>query len=298
MRNKITEHQIDFIKNNYPSRGCLYCVENLNLSKSTISTIARRIGVRVDEKTKIKNMSKDIIDVSDYINLNDPKIAYILGLIWTDGAVIFSNNKSKTPVIKHTCVGYDSLSSDDIFKYLNWRNFKSTNEKSIGKNEMSTSWISSRGLGEYLIKNGYRDKNKGTFIYKNFDKYTSHFIRGIFDGDGCITTSTSGSKYKQTAIYFSSSSSQDWKYLSDILDILNIKHKIRKNIDKLGESSQLYINESESIYNLCEYMYRDSKDTRLERKYNTYKSFLDYKKIYKRNNKLNDLLNGSIPESN
>lgn len=31
---------------------------------------------------------------------------------------------------------------------------------------------------------------------------------------------------------------------------------------------------------------------------NIYKSFLDYKKIYKRNNKLNDLLNGSIQESN
>jgi hypothetical protein len=291
MRNIITEKQIEFIKINYPNKGSKYCVENLNLSKSTISTIARRIGVRVNEDVKIKNMSKEIIDINDYLSIDDPKIAYILGLIWTDGTVIFSNNKSKTPIIKHTCVEYDSLSSDIIFKSLNWRNFKSNNDRSIGKNRMSTNWISNRELGEYLIKNGYRDKNNGTFIYSSFDKYISHFLRGIFDGDGCITISESNLKYKQTAIYFSSSSNQNWDYLCHILDKIHVKYKIRKNIDKLGESSQIYINESVSIYNLCEFMYKDSTNIRLERKYNKYLSFIDYKKIYKRNNKLNDILN-------
>lgn len=297
MRNIITKEQIEFIKINYPNKGSKYCVENLKLSKSTISTIARRIGIKVNDDIKIKNMSRDIIDINDYINISNPRIAYIFGLIWTDGTVVFSNNKSKTPIIKHTCVDYDCISSDLIFKSLNWRNFKSNNDKSIGKNRMSTNWVSNRELGEYLIENGYRDKNNGTFIYKNFDEYTSHFLRGIFDGDGCITISNSKSKYKQTAIYFSSSSEQNWDYLCEILDKIEVRYKIRKNIDNIGESSQLYINNSESIYNLCEFMYKDSVNIRLERKYNKYLSFLDYKKIYKRNNKLNDILNGSISQS-
>ena len=298
MRNKITDYQKEFIRDNYPTKGCLYCVNILSLSKSTVSTIARRIGVSVNKDVKIKNMSKSIIKIDDYINVTNPKIAYILGLIWTDGCVIFSNNRSKTPVIKHTCVDYDSESSDILFNSLKWRNFKSNNSKSIGKNTMSTSWISNRELGEYLIENNYRDKSKGTIIHNKFNNLLSHFVRGLFDGDGCITTSNSGLKYKQTAIYFSSTSDQDWKFLSDILDNINVEYKIRKNIDKLGESSQLFIKNSESIYNLCEFMYKNSRGIRLERKYNTYNSFLDYKKIYKRNNKLNEILNGSIQESN
>jgi intein/homing endonuclease len=155
---------------------------------------------------------------------------------------------------------------------------------------MSTNWISNRELGEYLIENNYRDKDKGTLIYKRFDNLLSHFVRGIFDGDGCITISNSGLKYKQTTIYFSSTSNQDWKFLSEILDKINVNYKIRKNVDSLGKSSQLYINSSESIYNLCEFMYKDSIGIRLERKYNKYSYFLDYKKNYKRNNRLNEIL--------
>ena len=155
---------------------------------------------------------------------------------------------------------------------------------------MSTNWISNRELGDYLIQNGYRDKNNGTFIYKKFERYTSHFVRGIFDGDGCITMSNSTPRYKQISICFSSSSNQNWTYLCEILDNIKVRYKIKKNVDKLGESSQLYIKDSESIYNLCEFMYKDSEGIRLERKYNKYLLFLDYKRKYKRTNKLNSLL--------
>lgn len=57
----------------------------------------------------------------------------------------------------------------------------------------------------------------------------------------------------------------------------DIKYKIRKLSDRLGESSQLSIYESDSIYKFCEFIYEDSKDLRLERKYNKYIEFLQYK---------------------
>jgi hypothetical protein len=290
MKTKVTKEQISFIKENYSTKGGRYCAESIGLLKSTISSIANRLGIKVDENVMRKNMSKSIINIDDYKNVTDPNIAYILGLIWTDGCVIFSNNASKTPVIKHVCVLSDSFSSDLIFNALNWRNFKSENKKSIGKNTMSTSWISSRDLGDYLIENNYRDKNKGTCIYNNFKSLTSHFLRGVLDGDGCITISNAGKKYKQTAVYFSSSVDQDWTFLSDILDEICIKHKIRKMKDIRGESSQLCIHDSVSIYNLCEFIYKSSEGIRLERKYNKYLEFLEYKKVFKRNNKLKVLL--------
>lgn len=287
---RLNEYQINFIKENYFNFGAKYCSEQLSLKKSTVASCARRNGLKVNESliksTRFQN--KNVININDYTNVDKPEIAYILGLIWTDGHVSFSNNKNKTPIVKHSCVKYDSQISDRIFNELGWRNFDCENSQSIGKNTMSVNWISSKILGDYLISQNYREKNRGTFIYEKIS-CISHFLRGLFDGDGCITISKSG-KYKQTAIYFSSSSDQQWNFLTEILDSINVKYKIRMNIDKLGKSSQICIHESESIYNLCEFMYKDSENLRLERKFNKYQEFLNYKRLYIRNNKLKSIL--------
>jgi hypothetical protein len=281
MKRKLSDNEINFIIENYENKGSLFCAKHLGINKSTVSSVARRKKIKVNRDVVSKNMSKSIIKINDYIHVSKKEISYVLGLIWTDGHISFSNNKSKTPIIKHSCVFYDSENSDNIFKSLNWRNFKSENNKSIGKNMMSISWLSSRDLGEYLISHNFKNKESGTFIYKNFENLTSHFLRGIFDGDGCITISKSQEKYKQTAIYFSSSKDQNWKFLTDILDSIQVKYNSRINIDKLGKSSQIFINESKSIFKLCDYMYKDSDGIRLERKYKKYLEFISYKNSIK-----------------
>jgi len=279
----IKEHE-DFIRENYPTKGVKYCADILGLKASTVSGFVYRKKLKLDKDSLYKIYSKNIINIDDYINIQNPEIAYILGLIWADGSVILSNNKSKTPVIKHSCVKYDSEHTNLIFEKLKWRNYESENLKSIVKNKMVVNWISSRELGNYLILNNYRNKEKGTNIFKNFPNFLSHFLRGFFDGDGCFTiTKYSKNKYKQSAVYFSSSSNQDWTFITEILDSLNVKYGMRINSDFMGKSSQLYIVDSLSIYNLCFFLYKDSDGIRLERKYEKYKEFLEYKKIYKKN---------------
>jgi len=289
MKVKLSSTQIQFILENYETKGCKYCVDNLNINKSTITSVARRHKLRVNLDTKLKNMSKSYINIDNYTNVNDRNIAYILGLIWTDGHVTFANNNSKTPIVKHSCVYYDSECLTKIFGSLNWKTFKSENKKSIGKNTMVTNWISSRELGNYLISNNFKNKTEGTKIHESFPNLVSHFIRGLFDGDGCLTNSKSG-KYMQSGIYFSSSYDQNWDYLTNILDTLNVKYVKRILSDKLGKSSQICIKDSISIYNLCEFMYKDSDECRLERKHDKYIEFLEYKTKYTRNNRLSNIL--------
>ena len=118
MKKIITEEQKKFLIENYSSNGAKYCSQLLNLSISTISSAAFRLGLKVDNEVANKNKSKNIINLEDYFNVTDPKISYILGLIWTDGHIVFSNNKSKTPVVKHSCVYYDAENSNKIFKSL------------------------------------------------------------------------------------------------------------------------------------------------------------------------------------
>jgi hypothetical protein len=278
-----SKDEIDILIENFPKNGSKYCSQLLNKSKSSIQQKANKLGLFVDRDIVRKNMSKNTINIDDYRNVSDKKIAYILGLIWTDGTVTFANNKSKTPVIKHTCVKYDSEIITKIFNELNWRHFYSENKKSIGKNTMSAHWLSSRELGNLLIENNFRDKSKGTFIYELFEdeKLISHFIRGIFDGDGSFCISEiKNTKYKQFNIAFSSTHDQDWSYLINILNKLNVKFKDRICFDKLGKSSQLNIFNSKSIHHFCDFIYNDSEHLRLERKYIKYQQFLEYKSKY------------------
>lgn len=281
-----TKDETNFLLENCSNKGHKYCSEILKKSISSVKNKANKLNIKLNKDLVSKNMSKNIINIEDYININSAKIAYILGLVWTDGTIGFANNNSKTPIIKHTCVKYDSGVINNIFKELNWRQFYSENKKSIGKNTMSTNWISNRELGNYLINNNYRDKNKGTYIYRNFiDKYISHFVRGLFDGDGCfVSIYNKNKKYKSFSITFSSTSDQNWNFLSTILDSLDVRYKIRRCCDKLGKSSQLNIIDSKSIFNLCEYMYLDSDGIRLERKYKKYNDFIQYKIKYKKYN--------------
>lgn len=283
------EHKL-FINQNYPSKGVKYCSEQIGIKRSTISSYVRRNKLKLDKESLYKIMSKNTINIDDYIKVVDPRIAYILGLLWSDGSVSFANNRSKTPIIKHTCISDDAKCFTEVFDSYGWKNFESHNDKSLGKKKMVAHWVSSRDLGNLLIENKFRDKELGTYIYRNFDDNKSHFLRGIFDGDGCFTISKSGQKYKQSAIYFSSSVNQNWAFLCDILDEISVSYKIRKVKDRLGESSQLYVIDSLSIYNLCEFMYVNSENMRLERKYNKYGEFLDYKRQFKRNNSINELL--------
>jgi hypothetical protein len=84
MRNKITNEQIEFIIENYSENGINYCSDILNLPKSTVASIARRKSLKVNRDILIRNMSKSIIKVEDYIDVESKEIAYILGLIWAD----------------------------------------------------------------------------------------------------------------------------------------------------------------------------------------------------------------------
>ena len=118
MRKKLTKEELEFIKDNYNQYGSKYCCEKLSLKKSTVISAARRLGVRVSDdflkSTRFKE--KNFINIDDYIEVKSEKIAYVLGLIWTDGHVSFSNNKNKTPIVKHCCVKYDSDVCKTIFK--------------------------------------------------------------------------------------------------------------------------------------------------------------------------------------
>lgn len=60
---------------------------------------------------------------------------YILGLIWADGHVTYSNNMAKTPIVKHSCKEEDHANLFSVFKEQSgkWKYFITNNVGSYSK---------------------------------------------------------------------------------------------------------------------------------------------------------------------
>ena len=115
-------------------------------------------------------MINENVKSNEFINCSKPNHAYILGLLWADGHVTFSNNNAMTPIIKHTTKEDDFKEFKEIIqKTGNWKYFHTKNIGSFTKkeNNMYINWTSNRKLGNFLIKNDYRCKNKSPFNILN-----------------------------------------------------------------------------------------------------------------------------------
>ena len=111
--------------------------------------------------------------------------AYFLGFIYADGSVIYDNEKYRYKLVLklHT---KDNHILESLINYVD-------GEMDIwfdGQREMCEVGFSGKKMVIDLIKLGVTPNKTFTLKYPNIDeKLEKHFLRGYFDGDGCIRTS-------------------------------------------------------------------------------------------------------------
>ena len=111
--------------------------------------------------------------------------AYFLGFIYADGSVIYYNEKYRYKLVLklHT---KDNHILESLINYVD-------GEMDIwfdGQREMCEVGFSGKKMVIDLIKLGVTPNKTFTLKYPNIDeKLEKHFLRGYFDGDGCIRTS-------------------------------------------------------------------------------------------------------------
>lgn len=247
MRKQFTEEEIRFLIDNYPLNGIDYCATILNRSRDTIKTKSYSLGLSLAKK----------INIECFKNIKSKEAAYILGLLWADGHVTFANNKTKTPIVKHTSKPDDNSIFIKILNVCgNWNSFTTKNVGSYAKTPklITVNWVSSRVFGEFLIENDYRNKiaspNKILSLIPNNLKY--YWFRGFFDGDGSVTIE----KNKHHSACFTGHELQDWTFIIKLFNDLNIekyKHRIVKSRD--GKSSQIRISNKLDLLKLEDYLY-------------------------------------------
>lgn len=116
-------------------------------------------------------------------------------------------------------------------------------------------------------------KRKSMIVsYPNIDsKFDRFFIKGIFDGDGCLTYSMDGNYRRYT---FSIVGSYDlMKTLQSILSKNDVNIKFRK----MKSIYSVYIRGNRQIIKILDWLYNETT-THLDRKYEKYQDMLNYYK--------------------
>lgn len=183
--------------------------------------------------------------------------AYVLGYWVADGYI------SKY-IDNRYVIGF---SSNDIDLLENIRtcfcDFSGIHISKNGKNYQYR--IYDYSLYNQLQKLGFDNKKSYTAIYPKIPKkFNFHFIRGVLDGDGCIYIS----KQKWLTLEFSGTE----ELLSEISKYLNGYGTLSKCQETYScYKLRIYGKKAISVLN---YIYEDSKNLRLERKYEKYKEAL------------------------
>ena len=229
-------------------------------------------------------------------------MAYILGFWWADGFIY----KNRFYITQHK--------KDQYLLEIFLKKMESDNPIRTDKRcNCIFAEITSKSIVEDIKALGGTEKKSKTCIFPNVpEKFLSDFIRGHFDGDGCITHNFNQCRNK---FYTSNIASGSMMFLEKLHSILKEKiPEIKGTIHTVNAKKGIAINgrklkSNSTTHTLClgvndtkklgHFIYRDNPNLKMERKYNKFieageitiankdRDFLSYEDAKKYVNKLN-----------
>lgn len=266
------EYEINFILENYDKMGWKEIGEVLNRTTNSVQMKAKRLGIK---------KSPYYCDYDFFENIDTEEKAYWLGFITADGWVSFGKNNSAEVSIQLAIKDYEHLKK--INKSLNGNYEINIKEKKSSFNENINKFcllrIYSIKMATDLLKyNITPNKTYEIQLVELSDELMPHFIRGYFDGDGCVYIHSHQQRNISTKFTCVSELfvEQIRKYL--------LKHNINTYVVK-NENSNKYqtvpfydivVGGMKNVDTFLNYIYKDATiylDRKLERALYLYKQF-------------------------
>lgn len=222
------------------------------------------------ERRKPEESHQTILRNSWYFSdINTKEKAYLLGLMITDGWICSDNGIGFSSIDKELteCLS-NELSFGSSITTIKAKEHKIF-DKTILKKEAYQYQLKDIQIKNDLIKLGFQVNKTFNEVlpYINYN-LMSHLLRGIFDGDGCIYKL---SEVNQVGVIFFSGSIQ---LLNQIRIFL--WSNLRIEIPEIKSSGTIYkisYCQNQYINTLMNFIYQDSENLRLNRKYNLWKEY-------------------------
>lgn len=249
--------------------------QKYNLNRGTIQQTLKRNNVKLKNQNETSRKHK-LLNENYFSNIDSKEKAYVLGLLFADGYInkngfgIALKEEDKEILEKISYIIYGKVvlgyRKEKAIKYLNNRIYNSKPQYRLE--------IVSNIMKDDLIKNGC----VGNKTYKirlpeleNKDLYKS-FIRGYFDGDGCLCVP----KSNKGNITFSLTSNVN--FCNDIKDYvnenLNVNMKSGIRYDNIGYNR---LTGALQVIRFMNWLYDDS-EIFLKRKFEIFNNYLNNRK--------------------
>jgi hypothetical protein len=242
------------------TRSMYDTAKELDLSPHYVWRILKKCNIELRNVTDTKN--KIDIDESYFENINSPDKAYFLGLIYSDGNIY--DNTCRVSLVEDDAYILENISKIlSPKRKLHYKKSRLMPNGNMAKPQKSLSFTNKKMIEDLEVLGVFPNKS----LHLNFpsseiipDNLMSHFIRGYFDGDGSI--SNRKTRYKCGFVGSDSFCGGLMSYLSNI--------GINCCLYKDSKVSRVITSNKTSILKLYQWMYDDSENFKLLRKYNKF----------------------------
>jgi intein/homing endonuclease len=188
------------------------------------------------------------------VNMNlikTPEFAYILGYLWADGAFIEKDQKIAMQLQKRDVEEIRHLL--ELTGDWNIKDYWKQTSKIQEKKCYPMIYARHKEFSDFLLEKDFKNKTLGDcrglieFLGQDLLHY---FVRGYFDGDGCVYVNKS--KY----VSFTASHNKVWTSIIKLLDDLNIEYRLVKSKKPNGNfTEEIRIISYQSILKFANFIY-------------------------------------------
>jgi hypothetical protein len=284
-----TLEELNFLRENYLIMSQSEIAKKLNRTKNAIQIKANRIGLKKPEKYFYEHDFFERIDTEEK--------AYWLGFIYADGYIHQTKLNAELGIeLKKSDINHLKKFNKSLNGNIEVTTRHRNDNRGFGHLEgVCSIRIYSKKIVRDLINQGVYLRKSGKIVFSPLPTrdLTLAFIRGFFDGDGCIMEDK---RRKLLTANFTNISKdflldlREWLYKEIGVSSYIVEEKMREGIIiNKRPVYRLYIRGLENCYNFCSTLY-DNATIYLDRKYNLFYNIVKENDIINRiekNNKSN-----------
>lgn len=264
---KYTQEFIDFVVENYPTKGNKFCAEHLNVTQNVINNFCCKHKIKSIFVPKYKP-----VNMEQFYNIENSNVVYWLGLMWADGHV-------KRNSIAHVSLNLEVEDANRIFESIkDIADFAVYDVPKINSPSKPQKCfvLYDRNIHKFLAEMDYEVKSyvSPTKILERIPKKLhKKFWLGFMDGDGCISKCKAPEGFK-FSLSFHGTHNQDWSSLQEFITDLGCNYNLyQRNLDKCPDTgSTIKICSKYESLHVCSLLYDTYEEDKIgnSRKYNRF----------------------------
>ena len=236
--------------NNYSTE---FISKELNISRSRFSSWLKSEGINVNKCPQKKHINNDI-----FTQIDTEEKAYWLGFLYADGYIGLTDNRIEL-----------TLQLGDLEHVEKFKSFLKSECKVSSNSYRCRLSVKNKKIKNDLINLGCVPQKSLILAYPSYEQVPKplmrHFIRGYFDGDGCLCVTDKTKSIDILGTY-------DFLYQPCVESDLDTS-KIYVSKSKSNKVYRIVLGSKIDLYTFSNYVYEEA-NVYLDRKYDKYKKLM------------------------